>query len=140
MVHTNAEFDTDFRPTDHEPLVAALYLPRTVLTLNFVYYMNDSSTGSGTYTLTNDFRFSDQLDQTGAWFYVSGQYRLKLLYDPGFACKAYSVGTFFSPTQVLGYRFCTDGSGVAGIWGGNVVTGTQGNLMPTDLPPRLRAR
>jgi uncharacterized repeat protein (TIGR01451 family) len=30
IVHANAEFDTDFRPTDHDPLVAQLTLPELV--------------------------------------------------------------------------------------------------------------
>jgi hypothetical protein len=50
IVHANAEFDTDFRPTDHEPLVVQLTLPVLVPAIELVKTVG---TDSGSCAPTN---------------------------------------------------------------------------------------
>lgn len=93
-----------------------------LLSLPYVYVMNDGSAGSGVYFLWAKGVLTDDEGGTGVWQFVPGDPpRLVLGYDVGQNCTALSIGRFISPTHVRGGRFCRDGSGVAGVWFADVI-------------------
>lgn len=90
--------------------------------MNYQYWMNDGSADNGRYTLLADATYVDESSRTGVWQYqATPAPRLLLRYDPGFGCRALSIGYFTAPGQVRGWRICQDGSGAVGYWAGGIL-------------------
>ncbi len=94
-------------------------------TVSYQFVMNDGSAGSGVYTLYDNASFADSAGGGGLWGYLAGPPRLRLLHQ-GSQCNAFSLGFFRGGGVIGGSRLCTNGSGVAGLWRGNLVTGALG--------------
>ncbi len=113
---------------------AGLYLVREqralAMTLRYEYFMADGSSGKRQAGLYDDGTFVDDAGDEGTWSLRPARYRLVLNYDTDAACGARMIGAPDADGGLRGARFCTDGSGVRGLWSGGV----------TEPPVRREAR
>jgi len=92
-----------------------------VASLAHEYWMNDGSSGSGTFSLLTDGSFTDNLGETGSWGFLPSPGRLLLAYESGIACEALLPARLLPDNQVRGLRLCQDGSGVRGFWRADII-------------------
>ncbi len=108
--------------TDKE---VGLYLVKRVArayaTLRYAYTMNDETSGSGVYTLWDDWTFTDSEGAGGEWTFRFSTPRMVLQHAAGDSCGARFTTRFLGDGRIGGPRVCQDGSGVRGVWRGTVV-------------------
>ena len=127
-VDNNASDTKDFDIESDEPLwppppgfpgpTFPLFGPNLVADMTYQYAMGNGSSGSGIYYFYANGTFMDEDGNGGVWGFTPNPARLRFIYNDGSNCSAYSLGSFTGGAAVAGYRFCTDGSGVRGVWSG----------------------
>ncbi len=103
--------------------------PAPLLTLTVRFRLNNGSADLDTVTFYDDGSFLDADGHAGNWGVLTSPLRLQFRYQDGSNCGAYSRGTFQGGGLVQGFRVCTDGSGLLGIWRGTVVSAAPGFLL-----------
>ena len=131
-VDNNASDTKDFDVDNGEPMWPAppgfpgptfpvMGNPNLVADMTYQFAMGNGSGGSGIYYFYANGTFMDHDGNGGVWGFTQNPSRLRLIYDDGSNCNAFSFGSFTGGAGVSGYRACTDGSGVRGVWNGTIL-------------------